>query len=134
MLTEFENTASDAMTANRGRVVKLIGDEVLYSAPDVAAAFAIARTLTSTYLDHPRLPKVRAGIAGGEVMLRDGDVFGPVVNLAARAVKAAGPDEIVAPSAIATEAGIDTEPLGPQALKGFDGEVPLARLLPDSPG
>jgi class 3 adenylate cyclase len=42
-------------------------------------------------VEDPRVLAVRAGIASGDVLLRDGDVFGPIVNLAARAVKLAGP-------------------------------------------
>jgi class 3 adenylate cyclase len=40
-------------------------------------------------------------VAGGEVLLRDGDVFGPVVNLAARAVEVALAGQVVAPMAVA---------------------------------
>jgi len=64
------------------------------------------------------------------VLLRDGDVFGPVVNLAARAVQAAPAGEVVAPATVAAAAGIRAEPLGQHQLKGFDDEVELCRLLP----
>jgi adenylate cyclase len=72
---------------------------------------------------------VRAGVAAGDVMLRDGDVFGPVVNLAARAVTLAGPSEVVLPPAVAAAAGLRAESLGPQALKGFESGVELSRLV-----
>ena len=66
-------------------MVKLIGDEILYTAPDATSACAIALDLADTFRDHPIVPPVRVGLAGGQVMLLDGDVFGPVVNLADRA-------------------------------------------------
>ena len=72
---------------------------------------------------------MRVGLAAGEVMLRDGDVFGPVVNLAARAVKVAAPGQVVVPPALAATAGLACEPLGAHELKGFDDEVSLCRLL-----
>jgi class 3 adenylate cyclase len=132
LLTEFETAAADTVTAAGGRVIKLIGDEVLYTAIDERTACAIALGLTARFADHESLPAVRAGVAGGDVLLRDGDVFGPVVNLAARAVKVAGPSELVAPPEIAAAAGLETEPLGAQSLKGFDEGVELCRVLAPS--
>jgi hypothetical protein len=93
VLTTFEQLATDTVTASGGRVVKLIGDEVLYTTPDAVSACTLALDLSQVCRDHPLLPSVRAGVAMGRVMLRDGDVFGPVVNLAARLVKAAEPGE-----------------------------------------
>lgn len=128
MLTEFESVAADAVTAAGGRVVKLIGDEILYTATDAAAACRIARDLVATFADHPSLPPVRAGLAAGEVMLRDGDVFGPVVNLAARAVKAAEPGEVVTPPDVAAAAGLPAQALQERPLKGLGPGVELVRL------
>jgi adenylate cyclase len=129
VLTEFEHTAADTVTSAGGRMVKLIGDEVLYTTSDAAAACTIALNLAATFTGHPMVPTVRAGVAAGDVLLRDGDVFGPVVNLAARAVKIAGAGEVVAPKAVAAAAGVKGEPLGQHQLKGFDDAVELCRLL-----
>jgi adenylate cyclase len=130
VLTEFENAAADTVTARGGRMIKLIGDEVLFTAPDADAGCSIALELVRHFTDHPRVPPVRAGVASGEVLLRDGDVFGPVVNLAARAVKLADPCEMVTPPAMAEAAGLETELLGSQVLKGFDTDVELCRVRP----
>ena len=67
-------------------------------------------------------------------MLRDGDVFGPVVSMAARAVKAAAPGEVVAPPAVAAAAGVAAEPHGRHALKGFGDDVELCRLVDPAGG
>jgi class 3 adenylate cyclase len=131
LLTEFETVSADTVTAAGGRLVKLIGDEILYTAADTRAGCTIALDLAATFDAHPVIPSVRAGVASGDVLLRDGDVFGPVVSLAARAVKVAGPGEIVAPPEVAAAAGIPTEPLGEHALKGFDDGVELCRLVSD---
>jgi adenylate cyclase len=72
---------------------------------------------------------VRAGLAAGDVLLKDGDVFGPVVNLAARAVKVAGPGEVVVSPSVAAAAGRPAEPLGRHVLKGFDDQIELCRIL-----
>ena len=129
VLTEFEHVAADTVTAAEGRVIKLIGDEILYTTNEERSACAIALQLAAIFADHPTVPTVRAGVASGDVMLRDGDVFGPVVSLAARAVKVASAGEVVAPAAVAVAAGIQTQPLGRHKLKGLDDDVELCRLL-----
>jgi class 3 adenylate cyclase len=63
------------------------------------------------------------------VLLRDGGVFGPVVNLAARVVKVAAPGEIIAPAAVVRAAGMKGESLGRQVLKGVDEHIELCRLV-----
>ena len=131
MLRDFEHLASDTVTDAGGRVVKLIGDEVLFTAPDAGAGCAIALRLAAVYRDHPTIPAARAGLAIGEVMLRDGDVFGPVVNLAARVVAVAGPDEVVVPADLAAEVDAASSSLGPQSLKGFPAPIELCRA-PDA--
>jgi adenylate cyclase len=128
VLTAFENVAADSVTSTGGRVVKLIGDEVLYAAGDESCACMIGLSLATTFKNDPVVPPVRVGVAGGDVLLRDGDVFGPVVNLAARAVKVATAGEVVVPVDVARAAGLDAEPLGPHQLKGFDDDVELCRL------
>jgi adenylate cyclase len=129
VLSEFERMVADIVISAGGRVVKMIGDEVLFTTGDLSSACSIALQLAERCADHPNLPLVRAGLAAGEVTMRDGDVFGPVVNLAARAVKVAAPGEVMVPSALAAAAGLACEPAGTSELKGFDSEVPLCRLL-----
>jgi class 3 adenylate cyclase len=128
VLTEFEHIAADAVTAGGGRVIKLIGDEIMYTASDVASASAIALELAETFRRHPIVPPVRAGLATGRVMLRDGDVFGSVVNLAARVVKAAHPGEVMAAFGGEAESGLRFEPAGTHQLDGIPGEVELHQV------
>ena len=131
LLTSFEHVATDAVTARGGRVVKLIGDEIMYTAPDAASGCAIALNLAATFENHSVVPAVRAGLASGPVMLRDGDVFGPVVNLAARAVKVAEPGEVVATLEVSDAAGVGSQTRGRHRLRGIANEIELLRLLRD---
>jgi adenylate cyclase len=134
MLTEFEHICADIVTAGGGRVVKLIGDEVLYTTADERAACAIALDLVAAFAGHPSIPPVRAGVAAGEVMLRDGDVFGPIVNLAARAVGTAAAGQVLTTVETAAACGFAAEPVRRAQLKGFEGPVELCRLLPTGSG
>ena len=85
-LTVFDSTASEVVVGHGGRVVKLIGDSVMFVSEDAVAAIEIALALIDTFTAHDVLPPVRAGIATGDVVARAGDYSGAVVNLAARAV------------------------------------------------
>jgi len=131
VLDEFENLALGTITGRGGRVVKLIGDEVLFTAPDPAAACKIALQLTSACHEHALLPEVRVGLAMGKVILRDGDVFGRVVNLAARIVKSAEPGDVLASIEVAKGSGVPYATPGRHDLKGVGGDVELAVVLSD---
>jgi class 3 adenylate cyclase len=61
-------------------------------------------------------------------MLRDGDVFGPVVNLAARAAGEAAPSEVVLPTVLAHELDMQGSSIGPRPLHGFTDAIDLTRL------
>ena len=130
MLTSFDELASDAILAGGGRFVKLIGDEVMFVAADPSAACDIALEIVEGVHRHPSLPDGRGGLASGEVLTRDGDYFGPVVNLAARSVKLAEPGATLASRALAEACAPDYHfaPIGAQHLDGFDGPIELFRL------
>jgi adenylate cyclase len=129
VLGAFEEVALDTVTQARGRVVKLIGDEVLFTAPDDVAACRIALELAAACEAHERLPEARVGLAAGSVMLREGDVFGPVVNQAARLVKTAEPGQVVTTEEVARSAGFEFKPIGRHRLKGIAAEAELVALV-----
>ena len=128
-LSSFETLAMDTVTAGGGRVVKLIGDEVLFTAPDARRACLIALELAEACERDELVPAVRSGLAGGKVMLRDGDVFGPVVNAAARIVKFAQPGEVVVTTDVAEGGGLAHVTSGRHQLKGIAAEIELATLV-----
>lgn len=94
-LSDFEARASEVVVARRGRVVKLIGDEVMFVADDPAAAADMGLALIDEFAADAVLPPVRVGVATGDVVARDGDYSGNVVNLASRALTAAAPSTLL---------------------------------------
>lgn len=84
LLTEFETLVFDTVAGVGGQVVKTLGDEVLFTVDDPATAADITLMLLERSETHPVLPAAHAGLAYGPVLIRAGDVFGPVVNVAAR--------------------------------------------------
>jgi adenylate cyclase len=92
----FEGECSGLVVDHGGRVIKNIGDEVLFVCEDVAAAAETALVMTARGSDaEDPFPKVRAGLAYGDVVVRLGDVFGPTVNIAARLTSIARPGSVV---------------------------------------
>jgi glycerol-3-phosphate dehydrogenase (NAD(P)+) len=95
VVSRFEAVAHDTVATGGGRVVKMIGDEVMFVAEDPVAAATIALALADAYADDELLADVRVGLATGPVLVQDGDYFGPVVNLAKRIVDVANPGSVV---------------------------------------
>ena len=124
MLTEFGATVSDVVHADGGRVVKLLGDAVMWVSPKPERLAKAAFDL----VHHPRAREaglqVRAGLGYGQILAINGDYFGNAVNLAARLVAAAAPGQILAAEEVYKQlpqwpAAVQ-EPL---QLKGFDVPV-----------
>jgi adenylate cyclase len=90
----FEATAFDVVSAHGGRVVKLIGDEVMFVADSFDDAIEISLELISRLQPIEALPSVHCGVATGPTVLVGGDVFGPTVNLASRLTDQARPDSV----------------------------------------
>ena len=95
-ISGFEQRATTVVAARQGRVVKTIGDEVMFVANTAADAAEIALELVDYATAHVALRGLRGGLAWGPLVRGYGDFYGPVVNLAARAVKEAQPGEVLA--------------------------------------
>ena len=125
ILSVFEETASDTVQARGGRIVKVLGDAVMWVSAEPDDLVAIAADLVA----HPRAAaagiEVRAGVAYGRVLAQDGDYFGPPVNLASRLVAVAEPGQVLAAGELMDVLGADwlAVPGVPQVLRGFDEPV-----------
>ena len=128
VVDRFESIAYDTVNLLGGRVVKMIGDEVMFSVPDEASAVEIALSLSETYRDDDELSDVRVGLAAGPVLQREADLYGPVVNRASRIVNIAFPGSVVVSGEIvdslADAEGITSKSIGSRNLKDI-GKVPL---------
>ena len=95
VVDQFERLAYDVVVAGGGRVVKMIGDEVMFLTDDAVFAAEIALGLAEASRDAAELSDVRVGLAVGPVVEREGDAFGVTVNLASRATAIAYPGTVV---------------------------------------
>jgi adenylate cyclase len=96
----FETVATEICADHGGRIIKTLGDEVLFCADDPYAAAEIALQITERSGRDDGFPQVRAGLAYGEVILRLGDVFGTPVNLAARLTSETYPSAVLVDAAL----------------------------------
>jgi adenylate cyclase len=94
MLEDFESIAAEVIARHRGRVVKTVGDGVLFTAASAVDAMQIALGLPDEW-DAEDRPPLRVGAAYGEVLTRLGDVYSPVVNLASRLTSIARPGTVL---------------------------------------
>ncbi|MDA0568085.1 adenylate/guanylate cyclase domain-containing protein [Streptomonospora sp. S1-112] len=97
----FESTATDIVASGGGRVVKTLGDEVMYVANTALQAAEIALQLADGVKTHIEVPDVRVGLAYGPVLALLGDVFGTTVNRSARLTSFARPGTILIDDALA---------------------------------
>lgn len=124
----FETRCSDVIADHNGRVIKTLGDSVLFLEPDPAAAIDIALDIIAVVGRDERLPAVRIGIATGPVVLRMGDVYGPPVNLAARFTAVARRNRVIIDARTAEllpEDDYETRPLPARPLRGFGDVEPV---------
>jgi len=91
----FERLAYDQVPEHGGKVIKMIGDEVMFTTETEAAAADISLRLLEACAADEIVPEVRIGLATGPTLLWEGDVYGPTVNLASRLVNIARPGTIL---------------------------------------
>ncbi|MFE0025857.1 adenylate/guanylate cyclase domain-containing protein [Amycolatopsis sp. NPDC059021] len=130
VLDAFESLATEVIAEQHGRVVKMIGDEVLFVADSAVDAAEIALALTERAEQADDLPGVRAGMASGRILSRYGDVYGSVVNLAARLTSVARPGTILIDKQLASELedepAYDVRTRRPVSVRGYNRLRPSA--------
>lgn len=125
----FESRCSDVVAANRGRVIKSIGDSVLFVNDDPIRAYDTAEGIIGVIGRDSRMPDVRVGLATGDVVMRLGDVFGPPVNMSARLTAVARRNRVIIDAATAALLPTDqfeTRRLPARPMRGFGDVEPVA--------
>ena len=151
MIRQFEDASFEAVLRRGGRVVKTLGDEVMFSVEDPVAAADIGLTLAEAFGSEDALaseaavgvvaaataepeasavPPVRVGLAWGPALAHGGDVLGRVVNIASRCTSLARPGTVLVDRELASAlAGAGTGDftlvrLRPQRVRGYDHLMP----------
>jgi adenylate cyclase len=131
LVERFSALAHDTVVSLGGRLVKTIGDEVMFITEQPAAAANIALRLAEASSSDDVLPDARAGLAHGPVLSREGDYFGQVVNLASRLTELAYPRTVLISGELAEaldgSPGFSLRRLGRRKVRGI-GRVDVYRL------
>jgi len=125
----FESRCADVVAGQRGRVIKSLGDAVLFVNEDPIRAYDTAEGIIAVIGRDQRMPDVRVGLSTGSVVTRLGDVFGPPVNLAARLTGVARRNRIIVDGATAErlpEDQFEARPLPARPVRGFGLVEPVA--------
>ena len=121
-LTRFESAAWTSAVLAGGRVIKTIGDEVFFAAPTAEAACRIGLEICRAVEEDELLPPARGAVGVGSAMPREGDYFGPLVNLLSRLAKAGAPGQMVVTEAAAADLPPEewvVRPMEPVLVRGI---------------
>src|SRR3989442_1523516 len=144
LLDTHNRIIQHAVTVHHGTVIKTVGDGFLVDFPSVVNAVQCAQHVQARFRaynadkDSPEQIHVRIGIHLGDIVQRDGDVFGDGVNIASRLQALAEPDTIcisqVVYQEVAQKLALGTVvSLGRPKLKNIAQRQPVYALLPESP-
>ncbi|MDH3306090.1 MAG: DUF4242 domain-containing protein [Acidimicrobiia bacterium] len=141
VLTQHDDIVRTALSTCGGREVKHTGDGIFasfsYVSRAVDCALQIQRSFDEAAGVDSEAPRVRIGISAGEPVSHQDDLFGAVVNLAARICGHASPGQILVSSAVrelSVGKPVTFRDRGPIALKGFDDPIRLFEVPIDAPG
>lgn len=123
LVERFEHAVATLVADAGGRVVKTLGDEVMFAVDAVDRAASLALSLAEADLGR----EVRVGLAYGPVVVRMGDVFGPTVNIASRLTGLAYPGTVLVDreAAAALRDRYDLSPLRRHAVRGYAHLAPF---------
>jgi adenylate cyclase len=112
------------------RLIKLVGDGAMLVSPNASSLTDTAASMVVAAESDQSVPRLRAGIAFGDVLSRGGDCYGYPVNLASRVTGIAEAGTVLATTPVveADRGGHRWRPIAPVRLKGVHAEVSLSRL------
>jgi adenylate cyclase len=129
LLADHHRKVGPVVRSRGGKVVKRLGDGLLLSFSDPAAA-ALAGVELVEVTDGPL--RLRAGMHAGEAVVTADDLVGHVVNIAARVTEQAAGGEVLATAAVRDAAadvpGLRFDHARAVRLKGISGRTEICRV------
>lgn len=129
LVQRFENKCAEIISVGGGRLVKTVGDEVLFNCETPVAGAEISLALAEAMAADDFLPEARVSMVWGRVLSRLGDIYGPTVNLAARLTALAEPGTVLIDSTTAAALNSDDRfvllPQDVQQVRGFGDIHPV---------
>lgn len=129
MVELFESRSHDVVARHGARVVKTLGDSVLYVAQSPDQGVDVAWDIIRYVGGDDRLPDVHVGVVTGPVALRMGDVYGPAVNLASRLVGVARRNRVITDlhtADLLSEERFESRVMPARPIRGFGDMEPVS--------
>jgi len=98
-LQKFKIELEKSVPTNSGTIIQYYGDACLATFNSAADAASCALALQIAFQDQPKVP-VRIGLHSGEVVFKEGNVFGDAVNIASRIESMGVPGAILLSSSV----------------------------------
>src|SRR6266508_1721086 len=144
LLTAHNHIVQQAVAEYSGQVIKTVDDAFLVDFPSVVNAVQCAQRIQAHFRAHNAEKgtneqiHVRIGIHSGDIVQRDGDVFGDGVNVASRLQALAAPDTICLSQVVYREVEKKlflgtVVSLGRPKLKNIAQRERVYALLPEKP-
>jgi class 3 adenylate cyclase len=131
LLTEHDLIIRRALIRSQGREVKHTGDGFMVVFEDVDKALGWSLDVRESFEQRSDLD-VRLGMAAGEPVDRDDDIFGAAVTMANRICSSAGPEQIFVSDVVrdlGVEQGFRFDGGRTEVLKGFAESATIYELL-----
>lgn len=136
LVQRFEQRCAEVIAVGGGRLIKTIGDEVMFMAESPEEGALMALALGRLIREDDELPECRVAFVWGRVLPRLGDLYGPTVNLASRLVTLTTPGGVLVDASTASVLGEDDrfilDPQPTRTVRGFGAVQPVA--LSSGPG
>jgi class 3 adenylate cyclase len=131
LLTEHDLIIRKALIRWKGREVKHTGDGFMVVFEDVDQALGWSLDVRESFEQRSDLD-VRLGMAAGEPVDHDDDIFGAAVTMAARICSSAGPEQIYVSDVVrnlGVQDGFNFDGGNTVVLKGFSAPITIYELL-----
>jgi class 3 adenylate cyclase/tetratricopeptide (TPR) repeat protein len=142
LLQKHKDIVTEVSAKYGGKIIKHIGDEILVESESAVMLVYCAKELQKYFKDrNATVPKsrelsVRIGIHIGDVIMKDDDIYGDGVNIAARIRPLANPGGIVITHSVLILLGnqddIKCSLIGNKKLKNITEKIKVYEVLPDS--
>ena len=133
----FDSICYSLFKKHEGKIIKKIGDAFLVTFKSATEAVLCGVSLQNSFQMYNKQHKkqnpinVRVALHSGEVLHRNGDIYGDVVNTAARVESITKANHVVFSETVYTAMNkneIDSMYLGPKKLKGLKSPLKLFRI------
>src|SRR2546425_5976827 len=142
LLETHNQIVRQAVAEHHGTVIKIMGDAFLVDFPSVVNAVQCAQQVRNQFRAYNTEKEpadqihVRMGIHLGDVVQKEGDIFGEGVNIASRLQGLAEPDGICISDVVYRDVAKKLElgtvvSLGQPKLKNIDQRFPVYMLVPE---